>query len=128
MSGGPAVELAAGGAWRFAAPPPATPAALERAWGQFELRLPVQGFVVPAPHCRDEIRLRWVGLTPDAPDRRVRLEQRWSVLERLKALQDGDRSAPSERVELDLRHYVRRRPHGGFELQYCNAFAADPAR
>ncbi|MDE2395784.1 MAG: hypothetical protein KGM91_10120 [Burkholderiales bacterium] len=118
------VELAAGGNWHFASPPPASLAALERAWGQFELRLPAKGFVVPAPNCRNEIRLRWIGLPPDAPKRPARIEARWKLLRRLEALRAPASSAEPERVPLDLRYYTRHGRDGRLELQYCNAFVS----
>lgn len=118
----PVVELAAGAAWRFTVPPPASLAALDRVWGQFELRLPVKGFAVPAPNCKDEIRLRWIALTPDAPERNARLSQRWALLQRLTALRAQGSAGEPERVLLDLRHYTRRAKDGRLQLQYCNAF------
>ena len=118
----PAVELAAGARWRFAAPPPASLAALDRAWGQFELRLPVNGFIVPAPNCKDEIRLRWIALTPDSPERSARLDKRWALLQRLQTLRAPGSTDEPERVLLDLRHYTRRAKDGTLQLQYCNAF------
>jgi hypothetical protein len=121
----PHVELAAGAVWRFAAQPPATPEALERDWGQFELRLPVQGFVVSAPNCRDEIRLRWIALAPDAPGRAAKLQARWQLLEQLKALQSPDSTAAPLHIPLDLRYYTRRNKAGKVRLQYCNAFVND---
>lgn len=123
----PAVELGPGTAGRFATPPPSDPAALERAWGQFELRLPVQGFPVAAPNCKDEIRLRWVALTPDATGRGAQLQARWKLLERIKALQATGSSAAPELLALDLRHYTRRNKAGHLQLQYCNAFVKDSA-
>lgn len=122
MDAHPAVDLSAGTDWRFAAPPPASLAALDRAWGQFELRLPVAGFSVPAPNCKGEIRLRWVALTPDAPGRSARLAQRWELLQRLKALRSPGSTGSPERVLLDMRHYTRRTQDGQWQLQYCNAF------
>ena len=124
----PSVELATGAGWHFSAPPPATLAALDRAWGQFELRLPVRGFVLPAPNCRDEIRLRWIALTPDEAGRAGKLQARWEQLERLKALQAPGSSAAPERVTLSLRHYTRRGKDGRWQLQYCNAFVNDGGR
>lgn len=122
MDGAPAVELAASANWRFAAPPPASLAALDRVWGQFELRLPVKGFGVPAPNCKDEIRLRWIALSPDTPDRAARLNQRWALLQRLQALRTPGSADQPERLLLDLRHYTRRAKDGRLQLQYCNAF------
>ena len=121
------VELAAGGDWHFASTPPSSLEALERAWGQFELRLPARGFVVPAPNCRDEIRLRWIGLPPDAPNRRARIEERWKLLERLEALRAPASAAAPERVPLDLRYYTRPGRDGRLQLQYCNAFVSSNA-
>lgn len=123
----PAVELSAGKRWRFAAPPPASLAALDRVWGQFELRLPVPGFSVPAPNCKGskgnaEIRLRWIALTPDTPGRSAMLAQRWALLQRLQALQAPGSVDEPVLVLLDLRHYTRRAKDGTLQLQYCNAF------
>lgn len=123
---GPAVTLAADAGWRFAAPPPATPQALARAWGQFELLLPREGFPVPAPRCRADIRLRWIGLVPDAPRREERLHERWQLLQQLLALQQRQPGAPAVIVPLDLRHYTQRDGKGERSLSGCNAFAGEP--
>ena len=121
----PSVALTAGGSWHFSAPPPATLQAFDRDWGQFELRLPRQGFALPAPNCHGEIRLRWIALKPDQPDRAAKLEARWSLLQRLQALQRPGAAGAPEDVRLDLRYYTRRDAQGAPRLQYCNAFVAD---
>lgn len=122
----PSVTLAADAHWRFAAPPPPTPRALDRAWGQFELLLPREGFPVPAPRCRAAIRLRWIGLSPDTAGRDERLAGRWLLLQQLRALQERQPGADPVTVPLNLRHYTQRDRKGELVLSGCNAFADQP--
>ncbi|MFG6485446.1 hypothetical protein ACG04R_02110 [Roseateles sp. BYS78W] len=113
--------------WHFAASAPSTQQALEADWGQFEIRLPVKGFPLPAPNCRDEIRLRWVAIPPKQADRAAALQRRWELLQRLKTLREHGDSAAPETVRLDTVHYVQRASNGQLQLKYCNAFAVDNA-
>jgi hypothetical protein len=128
------VTLGAGGDWRFSSEPPASTQAFERAWGQFEVRLPRSGFPLPAPGCRDEIRLRWIALPPDTRQRDDRLAARWAVLQQLKALKVQAASLATDpaptpvRIELDLRYYTRTDKDGAVSLTWCNAFVADAPR
>lgn len=81
-----------------------TAAKLARDWGQFEFSLPRKHFPVPAPKCRDRIKLRLIGVPPGTSGRDEIIEQRWLLLQ-------------------TLRHYTSRSTSGQIQLRYCNAFS-----
>jgi hypothetical protein len=94
---------------------------LVRDWGQFELQLPKEHFPLRAPNCRGKIRLRFIAITPDDPNREIRLDERWALLQKLQRIEQGE---PNEAViQLNLKHYVTRKASGEVVLSYCNAFA-----
>jgi len=107
--------------FRIARGAPTSPEALARDWGQFELLIPRKQFPLAAPACRSDVKLRFIALPPDAPNRDSRVQARWHLLEKLRRIAAG---SPDEvRIPLDTRYYVIRKNGHAPVLKYCNSFA-----
>jgi hypothetical protein len=94
--------------------------ALEKRWGQFEVRIPKQRFAIPAPHCRRNIILRMPAVAPEDPAREQKIATRWQFFQRLVAVIDGH--AASIDVPLDSGPYMKVDSKGGPVLEYCNVY------
>ena len=88
--------------------------------GLFEVRIPKKLFPIPAPHCRENVILRIIGVDPDSPDSKMKLEFRWQLFQSLQAVMEG-RIAGID-VPLDTGPYMKFDKQGNPALEWCNAY------
>jgi len=90
--------------------------------GQFEVLIPKERFIIPAPNCRKNVILRMWGVRSDARDREEQLTFRWQLLQSIYAVARHGLDHVDVAIKIGPAVYQRINRHGQRELEYCNAF------
>ncbi len=90
--------------------------------GQFEVLIPKERFIIPAPNCRKNVILRMWGVRSDASDRGEQLRFRWQLFQSIYAVARNERDHVDVAIQVGPAAYQRINKHGQRELEYCNAF------